>query len=113
MEKYQLKIWTKDEAGNRSENSFHTVCFLDTKKPEILIRSQNEFQKVRRYQKVKIRIKDENLQKNAVKVITSGKQMKGFVQKGEYYESEVVFDRNGKHNLLVQVEDMAGNAVDQ
>lgn len=36
--------------------------------------------------------------------------MKGFVQKGEYYESEVVFDRNGKHNLLVQVEDMAGNA---
>ena len=35
--------------------------------------------------------------------------MKGFVQKGEYYESEVVFDRNGKHNLLVQVEDMAGN----
>lgn len=108
--KYQLKIWTKDEAGNRSENSFHTVCFLDTKKPEILIRSQNEFQKVSRYQKVKIRIKDENLQKNAVKVITSGKQMKGFVQKGEYYESEVVFDRNGKHNLLVQVEDMAGNA---
>ena len=48
------------------------------------------FKKVSRYQKVKIRIKDENLQKNAVKVITSGKQMKGFVQKGEYYESEVV-----------------------
>ena len=30
--KYQLKVWTKDEAGNRSENSFYTTCFVDTKR---------------------------------------------------------------------------------
>ena len=44
-----------------------------------------------------------------MKIMTSGKQIKGWSRSGEYYESEVVFDHDGQHNLSVTAEDMAGN----
>ena len=107
--KYQLKVWTKDEAGNRSENSFYMTCFVDTKNPEIFIEYKNKIQKISQYQMAKIRIKDQNILRKSMKIITSGKQIKGWTRSGEYYESEVVFDRDGQHNLSVTAEDMAGN----
>lgn len=107
--KYQLKVWTKDEAGNRSENSFYTTCFVDTKKPEIFIEYKNKIQEISKYQRAKIRIKDQNILRKSMKIMTSGKQIKGWSRSGEYYESEVVFDHDGQHNLSVTAEDMAGN----
>ncbi|MFR9099491.1 MAG: hypothetical protein ACLVI9_07035 [Anaerostipes hadrus] len=82
---------------------------MDTKKPEIFIEYKNKIQEISKYQRAKIRIKDQNILRKSMKIMTSGKQIKGWSRSGEYYESEVVFDHDGQHNLSVTAEDMAGN----
>lgn len=82
---------------------------MDTKKPEIFIEYKNKIQEISKYQRVKIRIKDQNILRKSMKIMTSGNRSKGGLRSGEYYESEVVFDHDGQHNLSVTAEDMAGN----
>ena len=108
---YQLKVWTKDEAGNKSQNSIYEIYFVDTKKPEIFVQYEEgkNAAGILKYQKAKIKISDENLNKRSVKIKTSAKQTKGWKQEGAYYETEVIFDRDGEQNLVIQAQDMSGN----
>lgn len=109
--KYQLEIWTKDEAGNKSQSVYRTICFVDTKKPEIFVQYENSGndQEMLKYQKAVIKVKDENLLKNAVKIKTSGKQKQWWKQEKGYYQTEVIFEQDGQQNLWIQAQDMAGN----
>ena len=111
--RYLLKIWSKDEAGNRSEESFRIVCFVDTKEPEIFVeyRNVNNIHGILKGQRAKIKVRDQNLSKNLVKVKTSGRQITKWKQEGDYYQTEVIFDHDGKQNLLIQAEDIAGNVI--
>lgn len=113
--KYQWKIWAQDEAGNKSNEVFKTMCFVDTKKPEIFIQYEKEqsYLKALKYQKAKIKIKDQNLLKRSLKIKTSGKQIAAWKQEGDFYQTEVIFDTDGKQNLWIQAQDMAGNIVEK
>lgn len=109
--RYLLKIWSKDEALNRSKEIFQLVCFVDTKAPEIFVEYDNisNIHGILKSQKAKIKVRDENLLKTSLRIKTSGKQNMRWKQEGEYYQTEVIFDRDGKQNLSIQAEDMAGN----
>lgn len=111
--RYLLKVWTKDEAGNKSEESFSTVCFVDTKAPEIFVKYQNinNIHGILKNQRATIKVRDQNLSKNSLKIETSGRQATKWKQEGDYYETEIVFDHDGEQNLLVKAEDMAGNVI--
>lgn len=110
--RYLLKIWSKDEALNRSKEIFQVVCFVDTRAPEIFVEYDNtrNIHGILKSQKAKIKVRDENLLKTSLKIKTSGKQKIHWKQVGAYYETEVIFDRDGKQNLSIQAGDMAGNA---
>lgn len=110
--RYQLKIWAKDEAGNQSKTSDQTICFVDTKKPEIFVEYENvnNMQGVLRYQKAKIKVRDENLLKRSLKLETSGQQEKAWRQEGDFYQTEVVFSKDGKQDLKILAQDLAGNS---
>lgn len=109
--RYLLKIWSKDEALNRSKETFQLVCFVDTKAPEIFVEYDNisNIHGILKSRKAKIKVRDENLLKTSLRLKTSGKQNMRWKQEGEYYHTEVIFDRDGKQNLSIQAEDMAGN----
>ena len=109
--KYQLEVWSKDEAGNMSEKKFQTICFVDTKKPEIFVEYgiTKKIDGVLKYQKAKIKIRDQNLVKRAVIMNTSAKQIKGWKQEGDFYQTEIIFERDGRQNLQIKAKDLAGN----
>lgn len=107
--RYQLNIYTKDEAGNQSEQSYQTTCFVDTNDPEIFVQYQNQNSKILKYQKAQILIKDENLKKEGIVLRTSGKQVKPWEVEAGCYKTEVVFSKDGKQTLSVEAEDLAGN----
>ena len=109
--RYLLKVWSKDEAFNRSKEIFHVICFVDTKAPEIFVEydSVRNIHGILKSQTAKIKVRDENLLKTSLKIKTSGKQKMRWKQEGGYYQTEVAFERDGKQNLSIQAEDMAGN----
>lgn len=109
--KYQLYIFVRDEAGNESENRYSASCFVDTKEPEIYVEYEKQTAKVMKYQKAKIRVRDENLKKSEVRIKTSGKQIKPWKQEGGYYKTEIIFQKDGDQTLVVDAQDMAGNKV--
>lgn len=108
--KYDLKMWAEDEAGNKSEVS-HTVYFVDTTKPEIFVKYKmpKNIHGILKYQKAEIKIRDKNLLNMTASLKTSGRQTRPWKKSGQYYETEVVFEKDGIQNLLIQAKDMAGN----
>ena len=98
--RYQLDIYTKDESGNRSEQLYQTTCFVDTDNPEIFVRYQNPRSEILKYQKAQIIVKDENLKKGNMILRTSGKQVKPWKLEGDHYETEVIFLKDGKQNIV-------------
>lgn len=111
--KYQLEIWSKDEAGNTSEEKIQSTCFIDTKKPEIFVEygTTKKINGVLKYQKAKIKIRDQNLVKRSVVMNTSATQIKAWKQEGDFYQTEIVFERDGRQNLQIKAKDLAGNEL--
>ena len=107
--RYELEIFTKDEAFNESEKSYHTNFMVDTKEPEIFIDYENKNSKILKDQKVQIMVKDENLKKENIILKTTGRQKNPWKQEGEYYKTEVDFQREGDQELSVYAKDQAGN----
>lgn len=107
--KYRLKIFTKDEALNESEEIYQSTCFVDSEKPEIVVRYANSHAKVLRYQKAQIQIRDKNLKKEDISLKTSGRYDGIWKQEGDMYQTDVVFQKNGEHTLMITAKDLAGN----
>ena len=107
--RYQLSIYTKDKAGNQSEQMYQTTCFVDTNEPEIIVQYKNSGSQIMKEQKAQIMVRDENLKKGAVILKTSGRQIKPWKMEGQYYKIEVAFIEDGKQTLTIEAEDLAGN----
>lgn len=107
--KYQLKIFTKDEALNESEEIYQSNYFVDSEKPEIVVQYENRHAKVLRYQKAWIQIRDKNLKKEDIALKTSGKYDGIWKQEGDMYQTEVIFQKNGEQTLMITAKDLAGN----
>lgn len=107
--RYELEIFTKDEALNTSEKSYHTNFMVDTKEPEIFFDYENKTSKILKHQKVQITVKDENLKKENIILETTGRQKNPWKQEGQSYKTEVDFQREGNQKLSIHAKDQAGN----
>ena len=95
--KYQLKIWTKDEAGNASISE-EKVFKIDMKKPEIYISGIKNNKSYKTFVNVKLHVKDENLDEKQTRIYLNGKR---------WIPDKIKDD--GYYVLRVEALDLAGN----
>ena len=101
MEDISLTSIRKMNLEIDQNNSTKTTCFVDTDNPEIFVRYQNPRSEILKYQKAQIIVKDENLKKGKYDLKKHrGKQVKPWKLEGDHYETEVIFLKGRKTDIV-------------